>query len=87
MNNRDKLFSRACCDRKRSNGFKLKEDRFRLEIRKRFFTVRVGKQRHRLPKEILDAPSLEIFQVRLDGVPHLFEGNPAHCREIGLDGL
>jgi len=39
--NGDKLFTRACCDRTRS--FKLKEGRFRLYKRKKFFTVRVGK--------------------------------------------
>jgi len=63
----DKLFRRACCDRTRGNRFKLKEGRFRLDIRKKFFTTRRAKQQHRLPREVRDAPSLEIFKARLDG--------------------
>jgi len=63
----DRLFSRACCNRARGNGFKLKEGRFRLDIRKNFVTVRVGKPWHRLPREAVVAPSLETFKARLDG--------------------
>ena len=41
--------------------------RFRLDIRKKFFTLRVLKHWRRLPREAADAPSLEVFKARLDG--------------------
>jgi len=63
----DKYFSRTSCKRRRSNGFKLKEGRFRLDISKKFFTMRVVKPWPRLPREVVNAPSLETFQARLDG--------------------
>ncbi|KFQ82546.1 hypothetical protein N335_06904, partial [Phaethon lepturus] len=48
------------------NGFKLEEGRFRVEIRKKFFTVKVVKQWSTLPRKVVDAPSPETFKVRLD---------------------
>jgi len=57
----ENLFIKACCDRTRRNGFKLREGRFRLDIGKKFFTMRVMKHRNRLPREVVEAPSLETF--------------------------
>ncbi|KFQ79522.1 hypothetical protein N335_01219, partial [Phaethon lepturus] len=49
------------------NGFKLREVRFQLDKEEMFHTLRVVKPWPRLPREMVDAPSLETFQVRLDG--------------------
>ncbi|KFR12778.1 hypothetical protein N306_08570, partial [Opisthocomus hoazin] len=49
------------------NGCKLKEGRFRLDIRKKCFTMRVVKHWPRLPREAVAAPSLAVFKARLDG--------------------
>ena len=48
------------------NGFKIKEGRFRLDIRKKSFTVRVMRHGNRLPSIVADASSLETFKARLD---------------------
>jgi len=63
------LFTRACSDRTWGNSFTLKEGRFRLDIRKKFFTMKVVRHWNRLPRcnPVADALALEAFKARLDG--------------------
>ncbi|KFR14279.1 hypothetical protein N306_11282, partial [Opisthocomus hoazin] len=49
------------------NGCKLKQGRLTLDIRKKFFPMRVVKHWNRLPREAVDAPSLAVFKARMDG--------------------
>ena len=60
------LFTRVDSDRTSGNGFKLRQGRLRLDMRKRFFHSEGGDALNRLPKEAVDAPSLQAFKARLD---------------------
>uniref|UniRef100_A0A8B9F0R9 Reverse transcriptase domain-containing protein n=1 Tax=Amazona collaria TaxID=241587 RepID=A0A8B9F0R9_9PSIT len=60
------LFIKDCSERTMGNEFKLKQGKFTLDIRRKFFTVRMVKHWNGLPWEVVNALSLVAFNARLD---------------------
>jgi len=64
----EQLFMRVDIDRTNGNGFKLRQGKFKLDIRRKFFMQRVVTHWNRLPKVFMDVRSLDAFKARLDVV-------------------
>lgn len=80
----ERLYTRSCSNMTRGNGLKWKEGRFRLAIKKKFFT-QVMKHCSRLPREVLDASFLAGPKARLDGFWAACSGGRCPCPWHGLE--
>lgn len=88
MKDGERLFTRACRDKTRGNGFKLKEGIFRLDIRRKRCMIRVMRKWDRLPREAIDALSSHVLKVRLEGaLSNLVQGKVSLPMAEGLNWI
>lgn len=64
-----RLVSHITSSRTRGTALKLLQGKFRLEARENFFTKRIGKHGIRLPTEVMESPSLDVFKRYVDEAP------------------
>ena len=87
---KDRLYSIICCDNTRVHGFKLKEGRFRLDIRKGSFYSEGGEALEQVTQGTGGCPvpgDIERLSGPASEQPDLPVGVSVRCRGVGLDGL
>jgi len=68
------LFSQVTSDKMRGNALKLHQGKFKWDVRKNCFTERAVKYWNRLPWEVVNSPSLEVFKKHADKALYRYGG-------------
>ena len=75
-------------NRMSGNGLKLHQRRSRLGFRKNFFSGTAMRQWHRMPRDVVESPSLEVFEERVDvALKDTVSGHGGDELMVGLDDL
>ena len=82
-----RLFSVVCSDRTRSNNLKHEHRKFHTNVWKNFVMVRVMEHWNRLPRKVVETPSMEIFKAQLDTYLYNLLQEACFSKGVGLDDL